>query len=231
MVTGGLAEGSAATPAVLRICEGYTTSGQGRKAPVYASGAVIGVQAVDLSIGGVADVVGQQKVFYLTGNLSALSRGIGKGDNLVILDGGAEVWAITSILSVNVSSMTVLMTLRGSGPVISFPSTSVVDNATIGTVIETATINGIYVGTISWSLLDSAGGQFAIDAVTGQLRINGALSDGPQPITISAGSGTTPIIPSNTFVIAVTPAFLGTVVGADDGVILGADTGVMAGAS
>ena len=107
------------------------------------------------------------------------------------------------------------------GPSISFPSSSVLDNASVGTVVNTATIAGTVTGTPTWSLTDDAGGQFAIDASTGVVTVASALTDGLQFITIAV-SGTTPSLPPLSVGIMVVAA---SALLADTGSPILADTG------
>jgi hypothetical protein len=107
------------------------------------------------------------------------------------------------------------------GPSISFPASTVQDNATVGTTVNTATIVGTTTGTPVWSLTNNAGGQFAINSSTGVVTVAGALTDGVQVIVIAV-SGTTPVLAPLSVGINVTSA---NALLADTGSPILADTG------
>lgn len=89
---------------------------------------------------------------------------------------------------------------------IQFSGSSILDSATVGTAVGTATISGGHSGSPTWSLSNSAGGKYAIDSVTGIVTVASALVDGVDTIGISVSG----VVPSPTpnprsFNITVSP--------------------------
>jgi hypothetical protein len=78
------------------------------------------------------------------------------------------------------------------GASIQFSPAILLDSATIGTVVGTASISGA-TGAPTWSLANSAGGKYAINSVSGQITVAAALAAGVDTIQIHA-TGTTPVV-------------------------------------
>lgn len=88
---------------ILRVCTGFTTGTAGRQVPVYAADVSVRVQVQDLSQRDILhldsmNIQGSQKVLYLSGAISGIVRSQGKGNDLVLLNNGAEIWAVTAVL-------------------------------------------------------------------------------------------------------------------------------------
>lgn len=91
-------------PATLRVSTGAAaTAPDGTRIPGYAPDRRVQAQVQDLSQRDILhldslNVQGSQKVIYLRGQLSGVSRPNQKGGDLVLLADGSEVWLTTSVM-------------------------------------------------------------------------------------------------------------------------------------
>lgn len=76
----------------------------------------------------------------------------------------------------------------------------ILESAGVGATVGTVSITGTYSGTPTWSLVDDAGGKFAINSSSGVVTVAGALSEGLDTITVRA-TGTSPAPDDTDFVI------------------------------
>lgn len=92
--------------------------------------------------------------------------------------------------------------LGGNGPKVFISSTTVLDNAAIGTVIGTLSVIG-GVGAYTFTLTSNPGALFSITG--NQLKVAAALSDGNAPITVKADNGAGSVISQPLAIIVVPP--------------------------
>jgi hypothetical protein len=89
-------------------------------------------------------------------------------------------------------------------PSIQFTAGALLDDASVGDDVGTATVPGT-TGTASWSLTDDASGKYSINSSSGLVEVADALTAGSDSITISV-SGVTPSVADASFSISVTAA-------------------------
>jgi hypothetical protein len=89
-------------------------------------------------------------------------------------------------------------------PSIQFTASSLLDSASVGDDVGTATVPGT-TGTASWSLTDDASGKYSINSSTGLVEVADTLTAGTDSITIAV-SGVTPSVANRSFSISVTSA-------------------------
>jgi len=91
----------------------------------------------------------------------------------------------------------------GSSIVLSPTSLAIPSNASIGTLVGTASVAG-GIGVYTFGLIDPSG-QFAIDASTGAITVASALTLGTYSITVNAsnGLGDAPTLPTTIAVVAI----------------------------
>jgi hypothetical protein len=92
-------------------------------------------------------------------------------------------------------------------PSIQFTASSLLDSASVGDDVGTATVPGT-TGTASWSLTDDASGKYSINSSTGLVEVANTLTAGSDTITIAV-SGVTPSVANRSFSISVTAAASG----------------------
>ena len=103
VVSGAISAINPMQTAVLKVSTGSTLSptGPGRPVPSYAAPVTLQAQVQDLSQRDLMhleslNVQGSQKVIYLNGQVSGLSRPANKGGDLITL--GADTWLTTAVL-------------------------------------------------------------------------------------------------------------------------------------
>jgi len=87
---------------------------------------------------------------------------------------------------------------------IQFTAAALQDNAEVNDPVGTATIEGTYTGTPSWSLANDASGKYAIDSSTGAVTVADTLTVGNDTIVIAV-AGVTPSVGNVAFGISVSP--------------------------
>lgn len=113
-----------------------------------------------------------------------------------------------------------IIILGGSRARLALDNTTVLDTATIGSLVGNLSVIGGK-GVYTFTLISNPGGLFSISG--SQLQVAAALSDGSDPITIQANNGAGSIV-TQPFNITVTPP-LGNDLLADTGSPMLANTG------